>query len=91
MNHQYILFYSSTCGPCEDIRPLIKEFSKTHTITQIEDNDDNDIFFDTWNVNYLPTLLVLTENTQEIIKTITGVDSIEKYIHDITKSNRTSR
>lgn len=72
-------FHADWCQKCKLIKPLLPKISesKNMTLYEIESNDENEEISNLFDVEYLPTLVVLTETGY---KKYVGVLSINKLI-----------
>lgn len=82
----FVKFYSKQCKPCRKIEPLLQDlsdkYSKKCRFIQVDaDNKDNDIICTTYNVESLPTIVLIDK--KEVKKIVVGAD--EKVIKSVTR------
>lgn len=82
-------FYANWCNPCKKLEPHLKEIEinypdiKVRKIN-IEDENQKELI-DKYNINSLPTLLIIDEDTNKILSKIEGfnlpliLEEIGKY------------
>jgi len=82
-------FYANWCNPCKKLEPHLKEIEinypdiKVRKIN-IEDENQKELI-DKYNINSLPTLVIIDEDTNKILSKIEGfnlpliLEEISKY------------
>ncbi|ASF00410.1 hypothetical protein [uncultured virus] len=81
----YLYFYSSGCGPCKIVSPLVEEFGKTtnnvvYTIASSEGGELQEQL----NVSAYPSMVVVQYN--KVIKGGIGQGEVIKIIEDATSN-----
>ena len=79
MKTQYYFFYGEHCGACKEIKPLINKFSLSNDVRYLEDNGQNEEIYDSFNIQYLPTLILASEDFSTYSK-FEGEKQIKNYL-----------
>jgi thioredoxin 1 len=85
----YILFYftASWCGPCQRIKPIIKEISDGVEESKLRvcmiDIDDNSELVEKYNINSVPTMILLLDNEQIAICNGTNKEKLVEFFKKI--------
>lgn len=62
MKTRYYFFYGEHCGACKEVKPLIDKFSLSNDVCPLEDNEQNREAYELFNIEYLPTLILISED-----------------------------
>ena len=77
---KYLLFSASWCGPCQTLKPVIEQVSKTIPVTKIDVDTDAQTVSD-YGIRSVPTV-VLVKNGREV-KRFLGVQPLETYLNPL--------
>ena len=74
---KYLLFSASWCGPCQTLKPVMEQVSKTIPVTKIDVDTDAQTVSD-YGIRSVPTV-ILVKNGKEV-KRFMGVQSLDTYL-----------
>ena len=77
---KYLLFTASWCGPCQTLKPVMEQVSKTIPVTKIDVDTDAQTVSD-YGIRSVPTV-VLVKNGREV-KRFLGVQPLETYLNPL--------
>ncbi len=77
---KYLLFSASWCGPCQTLKPVMEQVSKTIPVTKIDVDTDAQTVSD-YGIRSVPTV-VLVKNGREV-KRFLGVQPLETYLNPL--------
>lgn len=80
-----LYFTASWCGPCQELKPILKELGGDGETTVVEiDVDKHGDLADTHNVSGIPLLKFMTEGGTRVAWQNVGVVSKESILHHIS-------
>ena len=77
---KYLLFSASWCGPCQTLKPVMEQVSKTIPVTKI-DVDTNAQTVSDYGVRSVPTVVLIKDGRE--VKRFTGVQSLNTYLNPL--------
>ena len=77
---KYLLFSASWCGPCQTLKPVMEQVSKTIPVTKIDVDTDAQTVSD-YGVRSVPTVVLIKDGRE--VKRFTGVQSLNKYLNPL--------
>tara|TARA_R100001460_G_scaffold104531_1_gene150327 strand:+ start:135 stop:371 length:237 start_codon:yes stop_codon:yes gene_type:complete len=77
---KYLLFTASWCGPCQTLKPVMEQVSKTIPVTKIDVDTDAQTVSD-YGIRSVPTV-VLVKNGREV-KRFLGVQPLNAYLNPL--------
>jgi thioredoxin 1 len=77
---KYLYFTASWCRPCQTLKPVMEQVSKTIPVTKIDVDTDAQTVSD-YGVRSVPTV-ILVKNGREV-KRFTGVQSLNTYLNPL--------
>ena len=77
---KYLLFSASRCGPCQTLKPVMEQVSKTIPVTKIDVDTDAQTVSD-YGVRSVPTVILIKEGRE--VKRFTGVQSLNTYLNPL--------
>jgi len=77
---KYLYFSASRCGPCQTLKPVMEQVSKTIPVTKIDVDTDAQTVSD-YGIRSVPTV-VLVKNGREV-KRFLGVQPLETYLNPL--------
>ena len=77
---KYLLFSASWCGPCQTLKPVMEQVSKTIPVTKIDVDTDAQTVSD-YGVRSVPTVVLIKEGRE--VKRFTGVQSLNTYLNPL--------
>ena len=77
---KYILFSASWCGPCQTLKPVMEQVSKTIPVTKIDVDTDAQTVSD-YGVRSVPTVVLIKDGRE--VKRFTGVQSLNTYLNPL--------
>lgn len=77
---KYLLFSASWCGPCQTLKPVMEQVSKTIPVTKIDVDTDAQTVSD-YGVRSVPTVILIKEGRE--VKRFTGVQSLNTYLNPL--------
>jgi len=77
---KYLLFSASWCGPCQTLKPVMEQVSKTIPVTKIDVDTDAQTVSD-YGIRSVPTV-VLVKNGREV-KRFLGVQPLNAYLNPL--------
>ena len=76
----YLLFSASWCGPCQTLKPVMEQVSKTIPVTKIDVDTDAQTVSD-YGVRSVPTVVLIKDGRE--VKRFTGVQSLNTYLNPL--------
>jgi thiol-disulfide isomerase/thioredoxin len=76
MKPEITFFYTDDCGKCNELKPLISEFSKPLGIKMINTYED-DLITESYDVLWVPSLVIEDENGKHKFE---GVNEIKEVL-----------
>ena len=77
---KYLLFSASWCGPCQTLKPVMEQVSKTIPVTKIDVDTDAQTVSD-YGVRSVPTVVLIRDGRE--VKRFTGVQSLNTYLNPL--------
>jgi thioredoxin 1 len=77
---KYLLFSASWCGPCQTLKPVMEQVSKTIPVTKIDVDTDAQTVSD-YGVRSVPTVVLIKGGRE--VKRFTGVQSLNTYLNPL--------
>ncbi len=77
---KYLLFSASWCQPCQTLKPVMEQVSKTIPVTKIDVDTDAQTVSD-YGVRSVPTV-ILVKNGREV-KRFLGVQPLNTYLNPL--------
>ena len=77
---KYLLFSASWCGPCQTLKPVMEQVSKTIPVTKIDVDTDAQTVSD-YGVRSVPTVVLVKDGRE--VKRFTGVQSLNTYLNPL--------
>ncbi len=77
---KYLLFSASWCGPCQTLKPVMEQVSKTIPVTKIDVDTDAQTVSD-YGVRSVPTVVLIKDGRE--VKRFTGVQSLNTYLNPL--------
>ena len=77
---KYLLFSASWCGPCQTLKPVMEQVSKTIPVTKIDVDTDAQTVSD-YGVRSVPTVILVKDGRE--VKRFTGVQPLNTYINPL--------
>ena len=77
---KYLLFSASWCGPCQTLKPIMEQVSKTIPVTKIDVDTDAQTVSD-YGVRSVPTVILVKDGRE--VKRFTGVQSLNTYLNPL--------
>jgi thioredoxin 1 len=77
---KYLLFSASWCGPCQTLKPVMEQVSKTIPVTKIDVDTDAQTVSD-YGVRSVPTVILVKDGRE--VKRFTGVQSLNTYLNPL--------
>ena len=77
---KYLLFSASWCGPCQTLKPVMEQVSKTIPVTKIDVDTDAQTVSD-YGVRSVPTVILVKDGRE--VKRFTGVQPLNKYLNPL--------
>ena len=77
---KYLLFSASWCGPCQTLKPVMEQVSKTIPVTKIDVDTDAQTVSD-YRVRSVPTVVLIKDGRE--VKRFTGVQSLNTYLNPL--------
>ena len=77
---KYLLFSASWCGPCQTLKPVMEQVSKTIPVTKIDVDTDAQTVSD-YGVRSVPTVGLIKDGRE--VKRFTGVQSLNTYLNPL--------
>ena len=77
---KYLLFSASWCGPCQTIKTVMEQVSKTIPVTKIDVDTDAQTVSD-YGVRSVPTVVLIKDGRE--VKRFTGVQSLNTYLNPL--------
>jgi thioredoxin 1 len=77
---KYLLFSASWCGPCQTLKPVMEQVSKTIPVTKIDVDTDAQTVSD-YGVRSVPTVILIKDGRE--VKRFTGVQSLNTYLNPL--------
>ena len=77
---KYLLFSASWCGPCQTLKPVMEQVSKTIPVTKIDVDTDAQTVSD-YGVRSVPTVVLIKDGKE--VKRFTGVQSLNTYLNPL--------
>ena len=77
---KYLLFSASWCGPCQTLKPVMEQVSKTIPVTKIDVDTDAQTVSD-YGVRSIPTVVLIKDGRE--VKRFTGVQSLNTYLNPL--------
>ena len=77
---KYLLFSASWCGPCQTLKPVMEQVSKTIPVTKIDVDTDAQTVSD-YGVRSVPTVVLIKDGIE--VKRFTGVQSLNTYLNPL--------
>ena len=74
---KYLLFSASWCGPCQTLKPVMEQVSKTIPVTKIDVDTDAQTVSD-YGVRSVPTVILVKDGRE--VKRFTGVQPLNTYL-----------
>ena len=76
---KYLLF-SLWCGPCQTLKPVMEQVSKTIPVTKIDVDTDAQTVSD-YGVRSIPTVVLIKDGRE--VKRFTGVQPLNTYLNPL--------
>jgi thioredoxin 1 len=77
---KYLLFSASWCQPCQTLKPVMEQVSKTIPVTKIDVDTDAQTVSD-YGVRSVPTVVLVKDGRE--VKRFTGVQSLNTYLNPL--------
>ena len=77
---KYLLFSASWGGPCQTLKPVMEQVSKTIPVTKIDVDTDAQTVSD-YGVRSVPTVVLIKDGRE--VKRFTGVQSLNTYLNPL--------
>ena len=77
---KYLLFSASWCGPCQTLKPVMEQVSKTIPVTKIDVDTDAQTVSD-YGVRSVPTVVLIRDGRE--VTRFTGVQSLNTYLNPL--------
>jgi len=77
---KYLLFSASWCGPCQTLKPVMEQVSKTIPVTKIDVDTDAQTVSD-YGVRSVPTVILVKDGRE--VKRFTGVQPLNTYLNPL--------
>jgi thioredoxin 1 len=77
---KYLLFSASWCQPCQTLKPIMEQVSKTIPVTKIDVDTDAQTVSD-YGVRSVPTVILVKDGRE--VKRFTGVQSLNTYLNEL--------
>jgi thioredoxin 1 len=77
---KYLLFTASWCQPCQTLKPVMEQVSKTIPVTKIDVDTDAQTVSD-YGVRSVPTVVLVKDGRE--VKRFTGVQSLNTYLNPL--------
>ena len=77
---KYLLFSASWCGPCQTLKPVMEQVSKTIPVTKIDVDTDAQTVSD-YGVRSVPTVILIKDGRE--VKRFTGVQPLNTYLNPL--------
>ena len=74
-------FYNDECGKCAEIKPIVTEFSK-HIGIKMVDTYKDDLLTESYNVEWVPTLVIEDKNGKHLFE---GIDEVKDVLKKLVK------
>ena len=74
-------FYNDECGKCAEIKPIVTEFSK-HMGIKMVDTYKDDLLTESYNVEWVPTLVIEDKNGKHLFE---GIDEVKDVLKKLVK------
>jgi len=79
-NMKYLLFTASWCQPCQTLKPVMEQVSKTIPVTKIDVDTDAQTVSD-YGVRSVPTVVLIKDGRE--VKRFTGVQPLNTYLNPL--------
>ena len=77
---KYLYFSASWCQPCQTLKPIMEQVSKTIPVTKIDVDTDAQTVSD-YGVRSVPTVILVKDGRE--VKRFTGVQSLNTYLNPL--------
>ena len=77
---KYLLFSASWCGPCQTLKPVMEQVSKTIPVTKIDVDTDAQTVSD-YGVRSVPTVILVKDGRE--VKRFMGVQPLNTYLNPL--------
>ena len=77
---KYLLFSASWCCPCQTLKPVMEQVSKTIPVTKIDVDTDAQTVSD-YGVRSVPTVILVKDGRE--VKRFMGVQPLNTYLNPL--------
>ena len=77
---KYLYFSASWCGPCQTLKPVMEQVSKTIPVTKIDVDTDAQTVSD-YGIRSVPTVILVKDGRE--VKRFTGVQPLNTYLNPL--------
>ena len=77
---KYLYFTASWCGPCQTLKPVMEQVSKTIPVTKIDVDRDAQTVSD-YGVRSVPTVILVKHGRE--VKRFMGVQPLNTYLNPL--------